>query len=139
MRVGATITPDNMTILRAALPQIRVCGYALPIFDSNFREVAKDQVETALAHYKNDGTPYDFNADRCGNKICRNAQDELPEGQRLMACSKCKETSYCSKECQKNHWGVHKKSCKTPEKRQEEENERERRFMANNQVRGLNV
>lgn len=27
-------------------------------------------------------------------------------------CSKCKRASYCSTECQKSHWKVHKKDCK---------------------------
>lgn len=31
----------------------------------------------------------------------------------LSKCSRCKCTWYCSKECQRSHWKVHKKSCKS--------------------------
>ncbi|KAH6906719.1 hypothetical protein BKA70DRAFT_396558 [Coprinopsis sp. MPI-PUGE-AT-0042] len=31
-----------------------------------------------------------------------------------MRCSACKLVSYCSKECQKAHWGNHKQDCKNP-------------------------
>ncbi|KIK98607.1 hypothetical protein PAXRUDRAFT_133868 [Paxillus rubicundulus Ve08.2h10] len=29
-----------------------------------------------------------------------------------LACSLCKLVSYCTKECQKTHWGIHKRDCK---------------------------
>jgi hypothetical protein len=40
---------------------------------------------------------------------------EGKEGTDLLLCSKCKKRSYCSKECQKGHWKLHKKVCKAPE------------------------
>jgi len=82
----------------------------------------KEQFEWALAHYKNDGTPYELYADRC--KGCGKSNDDLEEGTKLLKCGKCKEMSYCSKECQKGHWAKHKATCKKPEKRQEEEQAR---------------
>jgi hypothetical protein len=30
----------------------------------------------------------------------------------LMTCARCMSIRYCSRECQSQHWGVHKKSCK---------------------------
>ncbi|KDR66739.1 hypothetical protein GALMADRAFT_106135 [Galerina marginata CBS 339.88] len=32
----------------------------------------------------------------------------------IMACSECRLVSYCSKECQKVHWKLHKGDCKNP-------------------------
>ncbi|KAF2006464.1 hypothetical protein P154DRAFT_217803 [Amniculicola lignicola CBS 123094] len=41
----------------------------------------------------------------CAN--CKNNSNGLS----LRACSKCKVTRYCSRECQKNNWKSHKKLC----------------------------
>lgn len=30
-----------------------------------------------------------------------------------MACGKCKDRKYCSKQCQKHHWKKHRMVCKT--------------------------
>jgi len=30
---------------------------------------------------------------------------------KLMCCSRCKKSSYCSRECQKNAWEAHNKEC----------------------------
>ncbi|EPQ57739.1 hypothetical protein GLOTRDRAFT_37501 [Gloeophyllum trabeum ATCC 11539] len=35
-------------------------------------------------------------------------------GEGTMACSRCKLVSYCSKECQRGHWKIHKADCKDP-------------------------
>jgi hypothetical protein len=122
MRVGATIEPEHMTLLRGVYTKIPVSPkYSMVLCDSGFRGPGKKQFEIALAHYKNDGTPYDFNADRCERSGCDLAQDELAEGKTLKMCAKCRLVSYCGKECQTADWPTHKKGCKTPEKRAEEE------------------
>jgi len=48
-------------------------------------------------------------------KMCRycNKSELSDEFQlSLMACARCQNTFYCSKECQKDDWKVHKKHCK---------------------------
>jgi hypothetical protein len=37
--------------------------------------------------------------------------DSAKDGQNLLVCSRCKDRKYCSLECQKLHWKVHKKLC----------------------------
>ena len=50
-------------------------------------------------------------AKRCSS--CLMAEDDLPEGRKLLACAKCRVVNYCSKECQKYDWkqGGHKERC----------------------------
>jgi hypothetical protein len=40
----------------------------------------------------------------------------LAEGPKckLMSCVCCRQAVYCSKDCQKRHWPIHKKVCKPP-------------------------
>ncbi|KAF9225919.1 hypothetical protein BS17DRAFT_777877 [Gyrodon lividus] len=48
---------------------------------------------------------------------CANVQVDLYtacEKPGKLACSVCKLVSYCSKECQKIHWVIHKRDCKDP-------------------------
>jgi hypothetical protein len=118
MRAGATIEPKYMEMLRTAYKKIKVAPkYSWPLSDTGFRGPMKEQFEIALEHYKNDGTPYDFFAPRCKGPGCDKANDELKEGVKLQKCGKCKDISYCSRECQKAHWSKHKKESKTPEQR----------------------
>lgn len=108
MRLGATISPKHMEILKDLYAEIPVAPrYSTPLSDTGFHEPMKKQFEIALAHYKNDGTPYDFNVERCKGKGCEKAIDELLDGQKLMMCAKCKEVSYCCQKCQAIDWRQH--------------------------------
>ena len=48
-----------------------------------------------------------------GSVACETCAAVPEPGAKFMACSRCHTTKYCSRECQKTHWGVHKKYCKT--------------------------
>ena len=136
MRVGATIEPKYMEMFQTIYKKIPVAPkYSWPLSDTGFRVPMKEQFEIALKYYKNDGTPYDFYAERCKGPGCDKANDDLEEGATLKKCAKCKDVSYCSKECQKAHWTKHKKLCKTPEQRKAEEDAK----WAGRPWRGLNV
>ena len=42
------------------------------------------------------------------------AEQDLPNGQKLLTCGKCGETNYASKQAQKTHWKLHKPYCCAP-------------------------
>lgn len=46
--------------------------------------------------------------------ICATCGSKADDGKTLLVCSKCKKTKYCDKDCQKIHWGIHKRRCKAP-------------------------
>ncbi|KAK1228324.1 hypothetical protein PQX77_008635 [Marasmius sp. AFHP31] len=48
-------------------------------------------------------------------------REDLLESKRLMKCSKCQSTVYCSKECQRRHYPFHKIICRDPKARQSED------------------
>ena len=51
---------------------------------------------------------------RSCNKVCAytgKQEADLPDGQRLLLCSKCGETCYIDFESQQKHWKLHKKTC----------------------------
>jgi hypothetical protein len=53
--------------------------------------------------------------DACGGCGAKEGEN----GSALQSCSKCKKRKYCSKECQKGHWKLHKKVCQVPEEGKE--------------------
>ena len=46
----------------------------------------------------------------CANPVCHKYETSVKQYNR---CSKCKTISYCSRECQKEHWKKHKPECDT--------------------------
>jgi len=44
-------------------------------------------------------------------RICSNCKKGETEDHKMDACGRCKVTYYCSKECQRKDWPVHKKFC----------------------------
>lgn len=44
---------------------------------------------------------------------CENCGKTAPDGKTFNECAGCHEARYCSRECQKKGWGLHKEQCKT--------------------------
>ena len=57
-------------------------------------------VQYRLIHGKN----------RCFNSQCKKVEDTLGD---YSSCSACKSVFYCSRECQKGDWKMHKKVCQS--------------------------
>lgn len=54
----------------------------------------------------------DFKKQQCGEDVCGGCgAKETPDGNQLLSCGACKTRKYCSKECQKKQWKVHKGDC----------------------------
>ena len=45
--------------------------------------------------------------------VCRNEKCSLPmvERSKMLYCTRCRDANYCSSECQKAQWPLHKKLC----------------------------
>uniref|UniRef100_A0A7M4DUJ0 MSS51 mitochondrial translational activator n=1 Tax=Crocodylus porosus TaxID=8502 RepID=A0A7M4DUJ0_CROPO len=43
---------------------------------------------------------------------CKKLPDALPDSKNLRRCKRCQNVYYCSPECQRANWPVHKKFCK---------------------------
>ena len=57
-----------------------------------------------------DGNNPDGNEE--AEKVCANCDKAAADGIKLKVCTACKFVRYCSVDCQKSHWPLHKKACK---------------------------
>jgi hypothetical protein len=59
------------------------------------------------------GTKRTSHPDR-GIQVCRKCKKSDDASEQFSKCSRCKVAYYCSRECQKGHWKIHKKDCLPP-------------------------
>ncbi|KAI0082906.1 hypothetical protein BDY19DRAFT_981727, partial [Irpex rosettiformis] len=48
---------------------------------------------------------------RAESPVCKYCKSSAHSGEKLMRCSRCKQTAYCSGTCQSSDWPTHKKTC----------------------------
>ena len=56
----------------------------------------------------------DDNSKKSKNRVCAFSykhEKDLPDGQKLLTCARCRETCYIDRESQLEHWPIHKHSC----------------------------
>lgn len=78
-------------------------------FNALFNEIREESLKVAVEQLQEG---------KCRNMNCPNQQGEhakeLPYG--ILKCSRCMAVWYCSKECQKADWPIHKLICQSPTK-----------------------
>jgi hypothetical protein len=54
---------------------------------------------------------HDLHPDGSVPLLCRKCKKSDDASERFKQCSRCKVTYYCGRDCQKDHWRIHKKEC----------------------------
>jgi hypothetical protein len=81
---------------------------AIGIFndDPNFVMDGKNRVKGSTLQFQSTGhSPIILTVSQCAQ--CQKSSTD----QKLLKCSRCQNCYYCSKECQKIHWKLHKQIC----------------------------
>lgn len=75
--------------------------------DSRPQDFIKYTKRTAARYGRADPEASNDTTDTCDG--CGQTESEL--GQQLRACARCTSAKYCSRECQRSDWRMHKKCC----------------------------
>lgn len=89
------ITQDGKQIVAAADGQ-------LIVFQNYAHDLEKQESQNCVENNTDDKSDKDMH--KCANAGCDN--------QATQRCAKCKLVYYCSKNCQEEHWAIHKSLCK---------------------------
>jgi len=73
-------------------------------FDQNFEEMYRLIEKEAEEEYNDTEL-----INRCFNLNCLKPETSVPGG--LKRCTGCKIAVYCCRDCQANHWGIHRSAC----------------------------
>jgi hypothetical protein len=80
---------------------------ALSEHDSDYCKTSRQEAKKTLLAFAERTFGKD---DMCAN--CHVLESTMKEGETLSKCGWCKQVTYCSRECQKQHWNkAHKKEC----------------------------
>jgi hypothetical protein len=101
---GLTVTDENDRV-PCSMFLIPVCS------DGRCTTLSTQEFHSMLAAAaKATGTERTLHPDRA-IQTCRQCRKSDDASERFQQCSRCKVTYYCSRDCQKDHWSIHKKEC----------------------------
>ena len=92
------------------------------------KELHSTTIAVAMATKREFGNMTDVYTDDAQLKVCGACGTIEEFVGTLMRCSSCLSAVYCNKECQKQHWKVHKKAC---QRMKEEKKQKEAEMQAN--------
>lgn len=79
----------------------------------NFEKLSQEDKEKLIRQLAKDATPDSATHRQCANSSCEKKEEEPGSFKR---CGRCQRVSYCSRECQKEHWkNGHRIVCKIPQ------------------------
>ena len=120
-KCGAEGGPRKKMVPCVKCNEVVYCSMQCLKADANHHERSCDPV----AFYETpDGKEITFDAEHLqrlqaerenAGMVCANCND-IANKEPFKKCAKCKRAAYCSKECQKKHWPVHKTVCKSAPK-----------------------
>ncbi|KAF7723765.1 hypothetical protein EC973_001678 [Apophysomyces ossiformis] len=78
----------------------------------NFEKLSQEDKEKLIRQLAKEAAPEKVRHKQCGNTFCEKMEQKEGDFKR---CSQCMRVSYCSRECQKEHWkSGHKVVCSKP-------------------------
>jgi carboxypeptidase C (cathepsin A) len=85
----------------------------------NFEKLSQEDQEKLIRQLAKEANADSSAHRQCANVVCDKKEEEPGSFKR---CGRCQRVSYCSRECQKEHWKTgHRAVCKSPVEEQPEE------------------
>ncbi|KAK9826989.1 hypothetical protein WJX74_002865 [Apatococcus lobatus] len=106
--IHRTIVYHDVPGAPAPLPPSPHCAPLLPSIEWLHGDSSQFSMAAGSAFKFENG--YMINDVDCAPSVCAMCREQF---RKLMHCSGCKKVSYCCKDCQKAHWPIHKRDCRT--------------------------
>ena len=103
--VGATVTDKIVTLF--SWNNLAIVKQQM---SSESKRNDEKMIKRNVRHENNHGAPSISRGLECGNCEAHHWEDNTNES--MQRCGGCRRVSYCSVDCQRSHWKVHKEDCK---------------------------